>query len=427
MCGGKRVLNFVFRMIVLVTVMAGVIPGCTDNPEPASPGQSQQDEIVSPLAIASPDPATAAGDQNHNPEITSSPPPAPLPGFPYIYPLQAIDPDGDELTWTLEEAPAGLMIDPETGMAGAENLPMGEHTVSVRVEDGKGGSDTQRFTLNLTDGPVIVSVPPELTYTATLYNYSIDAIDPEGSPLMYSIVSGPAGMTIDADHGLLEWQADIGGTHDIIVEVSNPKGDTARQNFSLKVLEPEAIQIVSDPVTEAYDSIVYEYQLAVLNTQGGEANYYFNNAPAGMTIEPTSGLVTWTPAAAGVFPVEVVVMNAMGYSDTQSFSIRVMSLAAMDRMFSDLLEGMFNELSKSDLFSAMEYFTIEGQANYGPIFEPLLDQIDEVAANYTNPERISINDEMAEYVVRRVGGNGDRVFIITFMKDEDGKWKINSM
>jgi len=29
--------------------------------------------------------------------------------------------------------------------------------------------------------------------------------------------------------------------------------------------------------------------------------------------------------------------------------------------------------------------------------------------------------------VRRVGGNGDRVFIITFMKDEVGEWKINSM
>lgn len=427
MCGGQKVFKFVFRMTVLITVIAGVIPGCSDNPDPGSPGQSQQDEIVSPIANASPGPSTMDEGQNHSPEIISVPPATHIPGFPYVYSLQAIDPDGDELTWTLEEAPAGLMIDPETGMAGAENLPMGEHPVSVRVEDGKGGSDTQRFTLNLSDGPVILSVPPELTYTATLYNYSIDAIDPEGSPLLYSIVSGPAGMTIDAEHGLLEWQADIGGTHDIIVEVSNTKGETARQIFSLKVLDPEAIQIVSDPVTEAYDSIMYEYQLAVLNTQGGEVNYHFNNAPAGMTISPTSGLVTWTPAAAGLFPVEVAVMNAMGYSDTQSYSIRVMSLAAMDRMFSDLLEGMFDELSKSDVFAAMEYFTSEAQTNYGPIFEQLLDQIDEVAANYTNPERISINEETAEYVVRRVGGNGDRVFVITFMKDEDGEWKINSM
>jgi hypothetical protein len=427
MYGGKYVLKFVFRMIVLVTVISGVIPGCTDNPEPASPVQTQQDEIVSPLANVNPDLATAAGDQNHNPEITSSPPTTLVPGFPYIYPVQAIDPDGDKLTWSLEEAPAGLMIDPQSGMAGAEILPAGEHAVSVRVEDGKGGSDTQQFTLNLSGGPVILSVPPEYTYTATLYNYSIDALDPGGSPLLYSIVSGPAGMIIDQDNGLLEWQADIGGTYDIILAVSNSKGEMARQNFSLRVLEPAAIQIISDAKTEAYDSIVYEYQLAVLNTQGGEVNYHFNNAPAGMTIEPTSGLVTWTPATAGVFPVEVAVINAMGYSDTQSFSIRVMSLAAMDRMFSDLLEGMFNELSKSDLFSAMEYFTLDAQTNYGPIFEQLLDQIEEVAANYTNPERISINEEMAEYVVRRVGGNGDRVFIITFMKDENGEWKINSM
>jgi hypothetical protein len=172
---------------------------------------------------------------------------------------------------------------------------------------------------------------------------------------------------------------------------------------------------------------VYEYQLAVLNSQGGEVSYHFNNAPAGMTIGPATGLVTWTPAVTGLFPVEVAVINAMGYSDTQSFSIRVKPIAEMDRMFSDLLEGMFNELSDSDISSAMEYFTMEAQTNYGPIFEPLMDRIDEVAANYTNPERVSINEDMAEYVVRRVGGNGDRVFIITFVKDEEGEWKINSM
>lgn len=427
MCGGKQVLKFVCKMTVLITVIAGVVPGCTDNPEPRGTSQTQQDEIISPFINVNTDSDTVTGELNHQPEITSLPPSAPVPGFPYIYPMQAFDPDGDKLTWTLEEAPAGLMIDPQTGMAGAENLPAGVHPVRVRVEDGNGGRDTQLFTINLPAGPVIWSVPPEYTYTATLYNYSINAMDPEGTPLMYSVASGPAGMTIDPENGLLEWRADIGGVHNIIVEVSNAKGEIATQNYSLKVLEPEAIQIISDAKTEAYDSIKYEYQLSTLNSQGGEVNYHFNNAPTGMTIEPTSGLVTWTPVTTGLFPVEVVVINARGYSDSQSFSVRVSSLAEMDQMFSDLLDEMFKELSDSDVAAAMKYFTLDAQVSLGPSLVLLLEQIDQVAANYTNPERISINDVMAEYVVRRVGGDGDRVFMITFLKDKDGEWKINNM
>jgi hypothetical protein len=51
--------------------------------------------------------------------------------------------------------------------------------------------------------------------------------------------------------------------------------------------------------------------------------YSLTTAPAGMTINATSGLISWTPATAGDFDVEVKADNGIDPFDTQSFTITV--------------------------------------------------------------------------------------------------------
>jgi PKD repeat protein len=76
--------------------------------------------------------------------------------------------------------------------------------------------------------------------------------------------------------------------------------------------------IVSLPVTDAQVGEPYSYQVEA----SGEPSYTLTVAPAGMTIDPTGGLILWSPTEAGDFPVEVEASNASG-SDTQAFTITV--------------------------------------------------------------------------------------------------------
>jgi len=365
--------------------------------------------------------------QNRNPEITSLPPEQATPGFPYMYQPVAVDADGDKLTWALLTAPAGMLNDPDSGMIAAQSLPAGQHAVSLRVEDGRGGSATQDFMISLQAGPVILSTPPELTYTSTPYRYDVDALEPSGLGLQYAVSSGPAGALIDPVTGIFEWTANTAGSIPITITVTSTAGQSASQDFNLTVLAPDGIKIVSTAQTEAYVSVPYEYPLALLNAPGSEASYYFNQAPPGMMIAADSGLITWDPVSAGTFTVEVVATNDQGYLDTQRFSIMVYTLEQMDQIFSGMVDTMFADLLNGDLRGAMQILTADAQLRLGPVFSELVNGANQIAANYTEPVRVSISPDMAEYMVRRTGGNGDRVFMITFLRDNDRQWRINDL
>ena len=73
----------------------------------------------------------------------------------YLYQVRAVDPDGNSLTYSLSQAPAGMQIDASSGLITwyPTAVQLGQNQVTVRVEDGRGGSDTQTFTVNVTTEP----------------------------------------------------------------------------------------------------------------------------------------------------------------------------------------------------------------------------------------------------------------------------------
>ena len=80
--------------------------------------------------------------------------------------------------------------------------------------------------------------------------------------------------------------------------------------------------ITSIPGKAVVVTSAYSYQ--VLSTANPQAAYALTTAPAGMTINPSTGLISWTPgySTEGVESVTVVASNSVGQA-TQSFSITV--------------------------------------------------------------------------------------------------------
>lgn len=92
------------------------------------------------------------------PRITSTPIMNAAVGVPYFYGVSATDPDlGDVLTFHLQTAPVGMSIDPTTGLirwTPATNQ-LGTHNVAVRVQDSRGLSALQSFSVQVSS-PVTV-------------------------------------------------------------------------------------------------------------------------------------------------------------------------------------------------------------------------------------------------------------------------------
>ena len=69
----------------------------------------------------------------------------------YVYQIYASDPDGDELVYSLRQAPEGMVIDPKTGIIRwkTEEKDSGRHAVSVKVSDGQGGDILYNFDITI--------------------------------------------------------------------------------------------------------------------------------------------------------------------------------------------------------------------------------------------------------------------------------------
>ncbi len=91
---------------------------------------------------------------NGPPSIVSSPPGEGNAGR-YEYLVQAVDPDGDEITYSLEESPVDMSIDPGSGLLiwpiKAENV--GVYSFRVVASDPEGMKSSQEYTLNLSLTP----------------------------------------------------------------------------------------------------------------------------------------------------------------------------------------------------------------------------------------------------------------------------------
>jgi hypothetical protein len=92
---------------------------------------------------------------NASPVMKGVPEPFRLDGNMYTYQMKATDPDGDELTYTLKEAPDGMTIDPKKGFIQWKVPPdfTGTSSHTVSVTDGHGGETTGTFTLEITSRP----------------------------------------------------------------------------------------------------------------------------------------------------------------------------------------------------------------------------------------------------------------------------------
>jgi hypothetical protein len=129
-------------------------------------------------------------------------------------------------------------------------------------------------------------------------------------------------MSINSSNGLINWTPSNTGSYNVIVKVSDGElSDT--QNFTITVSDSNhAPVITSTAVTSATVGQTYTYSLVATDPDGDTLTYSFTAKPSGMTINVSTGIISWTPTAAGTFWVTVKVSDGE-LTDTQSFSIAV--------------------------------------------------------------------------------------------------------
>ena len=273
----------------------------------------------------------------------------------------ADDPDlpDDVLTFSLDIAPAGMGIGPSNGLISwtPTSAQLGQHDVTVRVSDLEGLFATASFRITVTSiqtnsAPNLVAPGNRLLQADAAFATNLFATDPDlGDTLTFSLPAAPAAMGVNPTTGLLEWSpgvADI-GSHPVTARVIDSGGLMDEESFMVEVVQPLTSSPSNRPPklsVPANAEIVFGNALA-LNASatdpdaGDTLTFSLIGAPGGMSINPTSGAISWTPAEAqvGAHDVTVKVADNLGAVALGSFVVRVLDINRAPVAVDDVYEA----------------------------------------------------------------------------------------
>ena len=194
---------------------------------------------------------------NRAPEITSTPVTTATVDATYSYQLQATDVDGDNLSYSLETAPLGMTVEADT----ISWIPAdaGSYDVTVRVDDGRGGSNTQSYSIEVSyapgsNPPTLQAVGSHTVELGTSISIQLDATDIDGDSLRYSVtpLPLPEGAGLSALTGEFIFKPRQAGSHQLDFSVSDGRfSATSRGTFTVPEPGPDAISMFSGRVLDA--------------------------------------------------------------------------------------------------------------------------------------------------------------------------------
>jgi hypothetical protein len=150
------------------------------------------------------------------------------------------DSDGDFVYYTYQWERDGKVIPDEKNQALDRGRFKKGDAISVTVtpddRETQGEPKKSDPVLISNSPPMIISTPPT-SVEGTTYRYAVKANDPDQDPVTFTLRSGPKGMAIDREKGLVQWEIGKGskGTHSIEIEASDPEGAKSTQRFTLTV------------------------------------------------------------------------------------------------------------------------------------------------------------------------------------------------
>ena len=256
---------------------------------------------------------------------------------------------GDVVTYAASQLPAGLSIDATSGqIAGtvAKTAATGTYSVLVTATDDKGASTVERFTWTVTDvaptatGSIAAQSFPDSTSGISIATGNAFA-SPNGLPLVYSATGLPKGLSIDPTSGAITGQLDHEasveasmGAYQVVVTASDGQGGTATQGFTITATNnaPTLVAATTGQTSADSQAVALDTSAAFHDPNTGDVLVYSaSNLPAGLSIDPNTGLITGTLAQTasktGTYSVTVTATDDKGAATSETFTWTVADLA----------------------------------------------------------------------------------------------------
>jgi len=246
---------------------------------------------------------------NRSPTIAGTPAATATVGTAYAFQPNASDPDGNRLTFSVQNKPAWATFSTATGrLAGTPSAAhVGTYgSISIRVTDGLVSRSLPAFSIVVSRlanrAPTISGTPSTSVAAGQAYAFQPSASDPDGNALTFSIANRPSWASFNGSTGRLSGTpgSSLGGItySGITISVSDGTASTSLSPFAITVASGNRPPVISgSPATSVAVGQAYAFQPTASDPDGNTLTYSIANRPAWATFNASTGRLSGTPGS----------------------------------------------------------------------------------------------------------------------------------
>jgi heme exporter protein D len=237
-------------------------------------------------------------------------------GVPVSLMMAATDTNAP-FTWSATGLPSGVSINATTGLISGTPSAAWISTVKVTVADSLEIPASVSFPMTVTT-PVTITIPgAQKTGNGTPVSLTLAATGGSGT-YTWAATNLPAGLAIDSASGAITGSPTTLGTTTVSITATDSDHRTA--NTSLSWLVGNPVTVTNPGNQSAPGGVAYS---RTLTASGGSGPYVWSatGLPAGLSIDPSSGVLSGTPTTSGPANVTVTATDTSGIPGTASFKI----------------------------------------------------------------------------------------------------------
>lgn len=220
------------------------------------------------------------------------------------------------------------------------------------------------------------------------------------------------------------------GVNTLTVIATTPDGTSVTQTITVTVTAntPDPIHVAVSPQSGVAPLPV---QFTVDNSSGLgiqriEADLDGDGTTDFTSADPTAP-IAYTYPSPGVYRASFQIADSQNIGHRQTLVVVVNDAAQRDKLFTSLWNGMNDALKIGNVNAALSYLNESAKRKYQPVFETLKAQFPPIIASYSPLRRISITESIGEYAIVRNFNGQNRLYLIYFLQDADGVWRVEGM
>lgn len=225
------------------------------------------------------------------------------------------------LTWSASGLPPGLTITSD-GLVTGSPTAAGSYGVTIRVVDGLRHVGTVNLVWSVTAAPSLAD-PGTITTAYGVATSLAMSVTGGTAPMSWSVTKPgawgatglPPGLSIDTSTGVISGTPTGTGSNPVTVTVADRYGRTSSTTFTWTVT---STLTVNTPGSQT-GKVGVAASLTVV-ASGGITPYSWtaSGCPTGLTISPSTGVISGTPQQAGTYRTVVTVKDALGATASTS-------------------------------------------------------------------------------------------------------------